>query len=115
MSGIMPLDGYPFISENIKHCPRLTSDDTTSLPNSMDFYFYFYFETEGRHANVKAHEAVDHLVSFMSSRKEISQSESNRQLLSYDLGISSSSSSSLGSSWTVNSIDLVWLHKASRS
>ena len=26
--------------------------------------FFFFLETKGRHANVKAHEAVDHLASF---------------------------------------------------
>ena len=31
-----------------------------------------YYETEGQHA--KAHEAVDHMTSILSSREEISQS-----------------------------------------
>jgi hypothetical protein len=39
----------------------------------MDFIFYFlFFETEGRQASTKAHGAVDHLVSFLSSGEEIS-------------------------------------------
>ena len=35
-------------------------------------FFLFFFETEGRHANVKVEEAVDHLASFPSSREEVS-------------------------------------------
>ena len=34
---------------------------------------HIYVEIEGRHANVKAHEAVDRLTNFLSSREEISQ------------------------------------------
>jgi uncharacterized membrane protein YcaP (DUF421 family) len=37
------------------------------------FFFFSFFELKGRHANVKAQEAVDHLVSFMLGREEISQ------------------------------------------
>ena len=40
---------------------------------SNGYNFYFYFETECRHASAKAHEVVDHLTSFLSSREEISQ------------------------------------------
>jgi hypothetical protein len=35
-------------------------------------YLFFIFEIEGRHANAKAQEAVDHLASFPSGREEIS-------------------------------------------
>jgi hypothetical protein len=35
------------------------------------YFFLFVFETEGRHANVKAQEAINHLASFLSSREEI--------------------------------------------
>ena len=34
---------------------------------------FVFFEIEGRHANTKAHDAVDHLTNFPSSREEISQ------------------------------------------
>ena len=34
---------------------------------------FLIFETEGRHASAKAHEAIHHLASFPSSREEISQ------------------------------------------
>ena len=47
---------------------------TPAFATTWPFVFFnFFFEIEGQHANVKAHEAVDHLVSFMSSREEISQ------------------------------------------
>ena len=37
-------------------------------------FFFSFFETQGQQANAKAHEAVDHLASFLSlsSREEIS-------------------------------------------
>jgi hypothetical protein len=35
--------------------------------------WFFFFEIEGRQADAKAQEAVNHLTSFMSSREEISQ------------------------------------------
>ena len=34
--------------------------------------FYFYFDTEGRQASAKAHEAVDHQASMLSCREDIS-------------------------------------------
>ena len=37
------------------------------------FFLFFFFETNGRHANAKSHEVVDHLASFPSSIEEISQ------------------------------------------
>ena len=45
-----------------------------SSPEVSNFnqLFLFYFETKGQHVNVKAHEAVDHLASFVSSKEEIS-------------------------------------------
>ena len=33
-----------------------------------------FLEIGGRHASAKAHEAVDHLASYLSSKEEISQS-----------------------------------------
>ena len=38
------------------------------------FFVEFFHRVEGRQASAKAHEAVDHLVSILSSREEISQS-----------------------------------------
>ena len=35
--------------------------------------FFIFLEKEGRHANAKAHEALDHLTCFLSSREEILQ------------------------------------------
>ena len=46
----------------------------TSLRNFKYLFLYFilfWFEMEGRHANAKALEAVDHLASIMSNREEI--------------------------------------------
>ena len=37
------------------------------------FIIFYFLEIEGRHANTKAHEAVDDLASFLSYREEISQ------------------------------------------
>ena len=36
-------------------------------------FSFLFVEIEGRHANAKAQETVDHLASFMSSREEVSQ------------------------------------------
>ena len=44
-----------------------------SLFEHRHVYIYLFIETEGRHANAKAQEAVDTLASFMWSREEISQ------------------------------------------
>ena len=40
----------------------------------FSFLWNSFIEMEGRQASAKAHEAVDHLVSILSSREEISQS-----------------------------------------
>jgi hypothetical protein len=37
------------------------------------FVFCVFCETEGQHANVKAHEAVGHLTSILLGQEEISQ------------------------------------------
>jgi hypothetical protein len=34
--------------------------------------YYFLMRQKGRHANTKAHEAIDHLASFLFSKEEIS-------------------------------------------
>jgi hypothetical protein len=39
----------------------------------FDMLFIFIFQAEGRQANAKAQEAMNHLASFLSSREEISQ------------------------------------------
>ena len=36
-------------------------------------YTFFFLATEGRHANAKAQEAINHLASFLPSREEISR------------------------------------------
>jgi hypothetical protein len=41
--------------------------------SNIYYYYYYYFETEGRHANAKAEDAIDHLASFPSGRDEISK------------------------------------------
>ena len=41
----------------------------------------FLFETEGRHANAKAYETADHLVSFCQVERRFHSRESNRQPL----------------------------------
>ena len=38
-----------------------------ALPLEVFFFFFFFwvgFESEGQHANAKAHEAIDHMASF---------------------------------------------------
>ena len=46
---------------------------TFNYESNLSPICYFILKTEDRHANAKAHEAVDHLTSFLSSREEISQ------------------------------------------
>jgi hypothetical protein len=56
----------------------------------------FFFETEARQNRAKAHEAVDHLASFLSSRKDISHAEIEPPTSSLTFGyLSPPSSSSL--------------------
>ena len=62
------------------------------------FYFFSFFEIDSQQANTKAHEAIDYLTSFLSSREEISKSRPNHQPLPWDLGIFPPSSSRVGSS-----------------
>ena len=50
----------------------------------ISHFILFFFETEGQHDSAKAHEVFDHLVSFSSSREEISQPEF--ELPTYDEG-----------------------------
>jgi hypothetical protein len=45
----------------------------TTMHLNINVKNYFQFcETEGRQASAKAHESVDHLANFPSSREEIS-------------------------------------------
>ena len=45
----------------------------TKVNAGVVWFACFFFETEGQQANVKAHEAIDHPESFLSSREKISQ------------------------------------------
>ena len=80
-------------------------------PNGrFDLLFFYFFETEGQHANAKAHEAVDHLASFLSSSEEISQPGFEPPTSSLrNLGISPPPSNSSGSFWTSSLIEAQWL------
>ena len=49
----------------------------SNLKNGLTYVLFVFFninlhEIEGRHANAKAHDAIDHLASILSSREEIS-------------------------------------------
>ena len=51
-------------------CSFVLECTASSFPSSC--YLFIIYLTEGRHASVEVHEAVDHQTSFMSSREEFS-------------------------------------------
>ena len=72
----------------------------------MILFIYLFFETEGRHANARAHEALDHLASFLSSKEEISQLGIELPTSSLRFGYLFTIIGSLGSSRTI--VNMIW-------
>ena len=70
--------------------------------------FNLFFETEGKHANAKAQEAVDHLSSFYQVKRRFHNRDLTYQPFPWDLGTSPPSSSSLRSSRTRQRVLLRW-------
>ena len=65
-----PMYSILVIKPSNQHLGRSTIASRQEHPSSS---FFFFFEIEGWEANAKAHEVVDHMASFLSSREEISQ------------------------------------------